>query len=483
MANVKIPYALIPAVSVAQRRAHARLAIARPLPRLERVPVDSSKTLYLACYGPSLRRTYQDLRGKSPIIAMSGATRWLADRGIVADYALEMDPRSSQLVVSLPPVPGVTYLIASCVVPEYFDQVCAAGNRVVLWHTVNSNFDDELAFISEADPGQLVVHGGSTVGLTALHIGGLLGYTRFEIHGMDGSFDEAGARHAAVHGGKTQPANITWSAGCKPYRTSKIMSNAVAETINTAKNFPILTIWHGDGLTQALIRKSKLPNAACADETEKVARMRGIHPRVVKIPPMTMATRQTFWQSLIAFLHDGDLAELIGHIRICEPRRKLALYQTGTVPFESAVALRALVRFYEPKVVVEVGTFIGTSTLALAADRIVYTCDQSNDCVPSSGRIVTHPYQSSTQMLRTIREPVDLFFFDGRIQHDDIIEIQRLMTPGTVFVFDDYVGHEKGVVNVEAMRRLVPHHQLLVPDPGPSTLAVLVPFAQHVGER
>jgi predicted O-methyltransferase YrrM len=475
MANVKIPYALVPAVAVEKRRDNVLSAIARGYPRLTRTLKDESKTLYVACYGPSLRETWQQLRGKSPIIAMSGATKFLAERGVIADYAIEMDPRVSQVAVSLPPVTGVTYLVASCVCPEYFDQLREAGNRVILWHTVNTNWEDEMNFIAQHDPHQLVVHAGSTVGLATIHVGGILGFKRFEIHGMDGSFAD-GARHAGIHGGKAQKDSHTWAAGGKTYRTSQIMANAVAETINTAKNFPIITVWHGDGLTQALIREANLMNAACADETEKVAKLSGMTTRVVQTP---IFKGRSFWDSLLQHLSPSDLPDLVTRIPLCESRRVKAKYNTGTIPFESAAYLRALTRFYPVDVAVEIGTFIGTSTHAINAKRVVYTCDQSNDCVPSTyesePNILTHPYQSSTQMLTQIQEPVDLFFFDGRVQKDDLPHIRRLMKPTTVFVVDDYVQGEKGVANVE---RLAPHltnHMLFTPDPGPSTLAVIAP--------
>jgi hypothetical protein len=480
MANVKIPYPLIPAVSLDTRRAQMESAIARGLPRLTATPIDPARTLHIACFGPSLAQTCEHLRGKSPIIAMSGATKFLAARGIIADYALEMDPRVSQLTVSLPPVPGVTYLIASCVVPAYFDAVLAAGNRVVLWHTVSSNFDDETEWVSKHDPGQFVVSTGSTVGLGAIQVGGLLGFSRFEIHGMDGSFSEDGNRHAGTHGGKAQPPDIQWAALGKTYRTSKIMANAVAETINTAKNFPIITIWHGDGLTQALIRKAKLTNAACADETAKVEQLRGLQPVIVKAPPTKSG--QSFWEALMSWLAPTDLPELVANIGLCEPRRAVAEYNTGTVPFESAVYLRALARFYEATRIVEVGTFIGTSAMALAGPgRAVFTCDASNDCVPADTKgVVTHPHTTSTAMLRTLDGKVDLFFFDGRIQPEDVAEITRLSHAQTVYVVDDYVGAEKGVANMQILTGVFRGHVLIPPGKGPSTLAVLAPMASAV---
>lgn len=480
MANVKIPYALVPAVALEQRRNHAISAIARGLPRLDRRPLDESKTLHIACYGPSLQDTFEELRGKYPIVSMSGATKFLASHGIIPDYAIEMDPRESQLVVSLPPVPTVHYLIASVVTPTFFDQVLAAGNEVTLWHTVSSNWEDELGWFAQHDrPDVLVVSAGCTVGLAAIQLGGILGFNRFEIHGMDGSFKD-GARHAGPHGGKTQKDTHTWDAGGVTYRTSKIMANAVAEAVNTAKNFPIITVWHGDGLTQALIREADLINACCADETAKRARLMGKRPQVLHTPTMMLKQQATFWDAALTFLQPADLPELVSQIATCEPRRVQARYNTGTIPFESAAYLRAICRFYEPKVIVEIGTFIGTSTHALKAGRVLYTCDRDNDCVPLTESIVTHPYQTSTQMLREIQEKVDLFFFDGRLVKEDLQHIERLSHPGTVYVFDDYVEKAKGMANVQMLASYMPGHTLITPSEGRSTLAIAVPFlANH----
>lgn len=487
MANVKIPYALTPAVAIPVRRENMKHAIARGLPRLDRQPPKPATPCYIAAFGPSLRETFEELRDKHPLITMSGSTKWLAERGIIADYALEMDPRERKTMTSLPPVPGVTYLIASVVAPIYFDEVVKAGNPIRLWHTVSTNWEDESNFVSQHDPGQLVVHGGSTIGLTAIHIGGLLGYSRFEIHGMDGSFAADGERHAGLHLGKSQADDVTWKANGKVYKTSRIMANAVAETINTAKNFPIITVWHGDGLTQGRIRKSNLANACCADETEKRARLKTLQPRI--IPASLTPGGGQFWPDLISQLAPTDLPELVGHIPICEGYRLKGPYLTGTVSFESAVYLRAICRLVRPNVIAEVGTFMGTSTLALSAGRVLYTCDKDNDLVPAvlSNEVpnrITHPKQTSTEMLKNMQEPVDLFFFDGRILSDDLPEILRLSHPRTVYVFHDYADGQKGQYNAARMRQLFPTATLMPPVPnGPSTLAVLFKAAATVPEK
>ena len=471
MAGLPIPYALTPAVALDQRYAHMRASIARGLPRLGAVTIDDRAVLSVAAYGPSLTDTWRDLR--APIISMSGATRWLADRGVIVDYHIDMDPRANKVMTSLPAVPGVRYLVASVCCPAYFDALAEAGVDVVLWHTVSSSFAQDLAWVAEHDPGQYVVSSGSTIGLAAIQVGGHLGFRRFEIHGMDGSFAD-GQRHAGPHAGKTQREDIGWDAGKVTYHTSKIMANAVAETVNTCRNFPIAAVFYGRGLTQALIREADLPNACCADETEKRARIESSVISIAKLPPIQK--HETVWDGLLDALEPDDLPDLVAHVWEAEPRRALARYDTGSIPLQTAVYLRALSRFYRPKVVVEVGTFIGTSTHALRASEMLYTCDRSNDCLPASAGVRTHPYATSTDMLRSIAGPVDLFFFDGRLQPHDLVEIDRLSHPHTVYAFDDYVGGEKGMVNVAILAPRRPRHLVVTPTPGAAhTLAFMAP--------
>lgn len=469
---MKVPYQLTAAVALDKRREQMRSAIARPLPRLQRVPCHAG-TIHIAAYGPSLRETWREL--KRPIISMSGATKWLAERGVIADFHVDMDPRVNKPADVIPPVPGVTYLVASVCVPEYFDAL--AGEKVILWHTVSSNWDDECQFVAKEDPDQLVISAGSTIGLAAIHLGGVMGFQRFEIHGMDGSFGSDGARHAGPHTGKEQKPTHVWPAAGKKYYTSQIMANAVAETVNTFRTFPIIGVFHGDGLTQALIREENLSNACCADELVKRNRLAKAKPVIASLPPIPKG--QTPWDGFLNVLEPADLPDLVLSVERCEPRRANARYNTGSVPIETALLLRAMTRYYKPQVIAEVGTFIGTSTEAMVAKRAVYTCDRSNDCLPRTDMIWTHPYQSSTQMLKEIQEPVDFFFFDGRIQPEDIPEIKRVSHPRTVYAFDDCTGQEKGTVNVA---NLMPHLRgyVLVPPykgyDGRSTLGALVPM-------
>ena len=158
---MKIPYPLTAAVSPDERcaqMAHSiAIANARGYPRLQPQPIDDRQSLSIACYGPSLLETWQTIR--PPILSMSGATRFLSDRGIIPDYHVDMDPRAYKANHIDPPIPGVHYLMASVCPARTWDLL--KDERVTLWHThngINSEGFDTDGWVARYDrPGELNV--------------------------------------------------------------------------------------------------------------------------------------------------------------------------------------------------------------------------------------------------------------------------------------------------------------------------------------
>ena len=242
---VKIPYRLKAAVSDEARHAQMGEALKTGYPRLKPRPIDELASICIACYGPSLADTWQDI--ERPIISVSGALHFLAERGVIPDYHVDCDPRAHKIRHITPPVDGVHYVMGSCCAPKTWEVL--RGQKVSLVHFFMSQ--DTEQWVTRNDPGGGMIRPGSTVGLAAIHVGGMLGYRHFEIHGMDGSFKD-GKRHAGPHYGHKQ-GGYTWAAGHVKYDTSKIMANACAEVINTFRLFPIFGVFHGSGLQQALL--------------------------------------------------------------------------------------------------------------------------------------------------------------------------------------------------------------------------------------
>jgi hypothetical protein len=479
---MKIPYKMQAAVDVETRRQNMLAAIHRDIPRLEQQPIDESTVMHIACYGPSLRDTWQDI--KHPCISMSGATRFLAERGFIPDYHIDMDPRAHKIKQLIPPVEGVTYLIASVCAPIYFDTL--KDQKILIWHCVSSTIDSDLEWLSANDFDKLLVNTGSNIGLAAIQIGGILGARHFEVHGMDGSFGEDGARHAGEHFGKVQKPDTSWQSQGVKYTTTKIMANGVAEAINAMRAYPVFCVFHGQGLQQSLIEEENLANACTVRQTERAQFVR--HARV-HFPDYPIAPKaKNAWEAIcFAEPEPSWLPELQQWWEIAEKRREKAENNTGSISLETGLLIRSVCAWRRPKVAIEVGTFIGKSTHALVADHI-YTCDARNDCFPATDRIHTHPKRTSAEMFdKLLKDGVraEVFFFDGRIGQDEVPMILELSAQGAVYLFDDYHGGPtgKGLANVKKLAPALKDYVLVMPyEPfkGRSTLAMLVPL--HLGE-
>jgi predicted O-methyltransferase YrrM len=146
------------------------------------------------------------------------------------------------------------------------------------------------------------------------------------------------------------------------------------------------------------------------------------------------------------------------------------------------------VQAFKPKVVAEVGTYIGKSTLALVSSgATVYTCDHSND-IKLPFKVNQYPMKGSTEMFEDMLKnkiKADLIFLDGRLTPRDIRLMAEIAHGNTVVLLDDFEGVEKGVANAQmfqyegamlvypAEKDLLEKHGL----PDESTLAMVVPHS------
>ena len=122
--------------------------------------------------------------------------------------------------------------------------------------------------------------------------------------------------------------------------------------------------------------------------------------------------------------------------------------QTGSTNNASLIALWAVKRYFKPKRVVEIGTYIGKSTFVLArGDAEVHTCDMTHNFKLPIYANVTQYHSSSTEMLAKLDGQIDHLHIDGRLQPDDKTHLERLFHADTIITLDDFEGIEKGVWN------------------------------------
>ena len=172
--------------------------------------------------------------------------------------------------------------------------------------------------------------------------------------------------------------------------------------------------------------------------------------------------------------------------------REQADYNTGSLPVEDAFELYKVVKFFQPKVIAEVGTFIGVSTLvmdlATGTTAQIRTCDVSNRIdlllYPEQAKLIEQYFHTpSHEMFADMAKEelkADLIYLDGRLGQDDFEPLSKIIHDKTVFVMDDFEGTEKGVAN--AMMLESPGRVLIYPREGrktamsiPLTLLQIVP--------
>jgi predicted O-methyltransferase YrrM len=147
-----------------------------------------------------------------------------------------------------------------------------------------------------------------------------------------------------------------------------------------------------------------------------------------------------------------------------ETLRDQADYNTGSIGMAKAYSLYLFLRYFKPKRIIEIGTFIGRSTLSMANAIDTYsdigeihTCDMSNNItLPWQGKtnITQYPKTKSIDMLKKLTGEFDLIFLDGRISDEELTSIENLMSQKTIIIFDDFEGIEKGVMNLTKLRQI-----------------------------
>ena len=167
--------------------------------------------------------------------------------------------------------------------------------------------------------------------------------------------------------------------------------------------------------------------------------------------------------------------------------------EAGTISRDSCLILYLVAKYFSPKTVAEVGTYIGRSTLSVfrganSSLENLYTCDGTFDCLKfdefdliNGDRIKYFGKTMSTEMLqglvdRNIKK-LDLLLIDGRVSTKDLDLMENLLSESAVICIDDFEGVEKGVINVIMLREKFRQYLLLEPKFSTlnTSMALLVP--------
>ena len=188
------------------------------------------------------------------------------------------------------------------------------------------------------------------------------------------------------------------------------------------------------------------------------------------------------WEIMDEKLQDSPHEKIESIIYNQNRMRVEANYNTGSLSYSDALDLYTIISYFKPRVVAEVGTFIGVSTHviyeACKGEVDIHTCDYSNDIKIVLPLINQYPLTPSSVMFEKMRLKgitPDLVYLDGRLTKDDLREVGTEKYSDTVFVLDDFEGTEKGVANALLLERS--NTTLIYPRNGNKT-AILIPYSR-----
>ena len=237
-----------------ERHQHMAEAI-KLFPVMKRHPRFNDRMVSIVCYGPSLRDTWKDI--PRPILTVSGAHDFLVSRGTVPDWHVDCDPRPHKAAMLKLPQLETKYLMASCCHPDFWEKL--RGHRVRLWHLINGDDFETPAWVRKNHPlgMDIMMGGGTTVGMRAMEVCAALGFRRFNIFGMDCSF--LAERHADKHLGAPQPIALA-RVGNRTFQTTLQMLEAAREMERFITTMDADVRFHGDGLMQATAQYLRHPS-------------------------------------------------------------------------------------------------------------------------------------------------------------------------------------------------------------------------------
>lgn len=144
-------------------------------------------TAILVCGGPSLASTEKDLAravwAGGKIFAANGAYQWCIDRNLKPSVAVMLDAREFNSRFLAEPVEDCRYLLASQCHPAIFD-ICADRDTLI-WHACTAGeVEHEMLkeyYFDRVHP----VTSGTTIGIRAISLIRMLGFTSIEVFGLD----------------------------------------------------------------------------------------------------------------------------------------------------------------------------------------------------------------------------------------------------------------------------------------------------------
>lgn len=154
--------------------------------------------------------------------------------------------------------------------------------------------------------------------------------------------------------------------------------------------------------------------------------------------------------------HGHGLVEKLTAIRdhnvTSRAQRGLAGGSTGTA---DCGFLYLLVKAFGRRSIFEIGTYVGTSAVAMTmAGGYVTTCDPKDyGCLPPGIRFLNMTDRDALRLLRREGALVDMVFADAAVSSDAITFLNKIGSNDMIFTAHDYASGAKGEVCVDLMSK------------------------------
>lgn len=269
----------------------------------------------LACFGPSLNQTWEELKKFKYIISCSGSHKFLIDRGIVPTWHVEVDPREHKIKLIGDKIdPSTEFLMASCIHPKVFDHLVERNAKITLWHTYSGEKKDSIPLTFPR--GEWILTGGANVGLRSLVIARFLGFTDIHIFGMDGSFDKEGKqKHGAAHPNQAKDFILAEFDG-ETYATTTAFLECARQTFHEIEMLSDVKLhFYGDGLIQRMAMKKLKDGELIKKDKVKIAFLSSltITPEYAEQNRILHETNATYGISVIK--HKDTILKLYENIK------------------------------------------------------------------------------------------------------------------------------------------------------------------------
>lgn len=215
-------------------------------------------------FGPSLKDSWGAIAQFKWIIACSGATQFLLERGITPNWHAAVDPLPELTKILIgQPHKDIEYLIASTCHPDVIEHL--KDYNLKLWHVFAQDNESEQVL----PKGEWLIMGGSDIGMRCMSLARFLGFKDFHIFGLDGSSPTNTARHAGEHPNKKTQSECTTICNGREFKTTPAMLQCAKQVFHELDQLSDVTFkFYGDGLIQEMgknyTRKSTGPGAPIA---------------------------------------------------------------------------------------------------------------------------------------------------------------------------------------------------------------------------